>query len=136
MILASRVLVLLAGLCLLCALPAVSAAQTPEENIPTPRVVDEGEGYAVTVDNRGFRNVIVYVDRGGIPFRLGMAGSRRVSRLRTSCNSLLNRSNSFVLRSIAGESYALSSGPVSGCDQTIRIVVYPIGLEYSTIWIR
>jgi hypothetical protein len=126
---------LLAGLCLLCGLPAAAAAQTPEENIPTPRV-DEDEHYAVTVDNRGFRDVVVYVVRGGIPVRLGMARSRRVSRLRANCGTFLNRSNSFLLRSIAGESYGLAGAPVSTCDQVIRIVMYPIGLEYSTIWIR
>jgi hypothetical protein len=123
------------GICLLLSLPAITAAQTSEEEPKRPLLVAEGEPFSVTVDNRGFRDVVVYLFRGGIPIRLGLANSRRVSKLRSTCAEFLNRSNDFLLRSIAGETFQLRGEPLARCDQTIKIVIYPIGLDFSTVWV-
>ncbi len=135
MSLARRMLLFSVGVCLLLGLPALTAAQTSKEDLEGPAQVAEGEAFSVTVDNRGFRDVVVYSVRGGIPIRLGLANSRRTSKLRTSCGSLLNRPNDFILRSIAGETVELRGEPIARCDQTIKIVIYPIGLDYSTVWV-
>lgn len=123
------------ALCLLLGIPVAGAAQAAEREPEAPVLVAEGEPYSVTVDNRGFRDVVVYSLRGGIPIRLGLASSRRVSRMRSTCGEFLNRSNDFLLRSIAGETFRLRGEPLSRCDQTIKIVIYPIGLDFSTVWV-
>lgn len=133
--LARRMSLLSGSVCLLLGLPGLATAQTSREDPQGPALVAEGEAYSVMVDNRGFRDVVVYSVRGGVPIRLGLANSRRISKLRTPCASLLNRPNDFVLRSIAGETVELSGEPIARCDQTIKIVIYPIGLDFSTVWV-
>ena len=122
-------------LCLLLGAPQLTAAQASGEEPEGPTLIAEGAPYSVTVDNRGFRDVVVYSLRGGIPIRLGLAHSRRVSELRATCGEFLNRSNDFLLRSIAGETFRLRGESLSRCDQTLKIVIYPIGLDFSTVWV-
>jgi hypothetical protein len=133
--LARRMSLLSVGVSLLLGLPALATAQTSREDPQDPALIAEGEAYSVTVDNRGFRDVIVYSVRGGVPIRLGLANSRRISKLRATCGRFLNRTNDFLLRSIAGESVELRGEPIARCDQVIKIVIYPIGLDFSTVWV-
>ena len=133
--LARRMSLLPVGLGLTLGLPALTVAQTSEKGPEGPVLVAEGERYSVTVDNRGFRNVVVYSVRGGVPVRLGLANSRRISKLRATCGTFLNRPYEFILRSIAGETVELRGEPIARCDQTIKIVIYPIGLSFSTVWV-
>ena len=135
MSLAPRMSLLPVGLCLALGLPVLTAAQTSETDREGPVLVAEGEPYSVTVDNRSFRDVVVYSVRGGAPVRLGLASSRRVSKLRATCQTFLNRPNEFILRSIAGEAVELRGEPIARCDQIIKIVIYPIGLDFSTVWV-
>ena len=132
--LTSHVLPFLAGIFLLLGLPATTAAQS--ETAGDPLASEESPDYRVTVDNQGYRDVVVYTLRGGASIRLGLVGARQVARLPANCADFLNRSSDFSLRAIAGGSVRLHGESVGSCDRRIKIVIYPTGLEFSTIWVR
>lgn len=133
--LTSYVLPLLAGIFLLLGLPATAAAQS-QAPAGDPLASEERPDYVVTVDNQGYRDVVVYTLRGGASIRLGLVGARQVARLPANCANFLNRTSDFSLRAVAGGSVRLHGESVGSCDRQIKIVIYATGLEFSTIWVR
>jgi hypothetical protein len=133
--LTSHVLPLLAGSVLLLGLPATTAAQSQAPD-GDPLASEESPEYTVTVDNQGYRDVVVYTLRGGVSIRLGLVGARQVARLPANCADFVNRTSDFSLRAIAGGRVRLDGVSVGSCDRQIKIVIYATGLEYSTIWVR
>ena len=132
--LTSHVLPFLAGSVLLLGLPATTAAQSQATD--GDPLASEERPYTVTVDNQGYRDVVVYTLRAGASIRLGLVGARQVARLPANCADFLHRSSDFSLRAIAGGSFRLHGESVGTCDRQIKIVIYATGLEYSTIWVR
>jgi hypothetical protein len=107
--------------------PAPYTGQVAEESL---------DNYAVVVDNRSYRDVVVYADRGGTRVRLGNVPASRIRRLRAACGQFLGNDTDFILRSVAGRSVLLSGAAISACDQVYRIVIVPGGLEFSRLWIE
>ncbi len=132
--LTSYVLPFLAGIFFLLGVPATAAAQS--ETAGDPLGSEERPDYMVTVDNQGYRDVVVYALRAGASIRLGLVGARQVARLPANCADFLHRSSDFSLRAIAGGSVQLKGESVGSCDRQIKIVIYATGLEFSPIWVR
>jgi hypothetical protein len=125
---------LLAAPLLLAALASPNAGrETPG---PAQTAEEVGDDYAVVVDNRSFRDVIVYAERGGTRIRLGNVPGNRIRRLRAACGQFRGTTTDFILRSVAGRSVLLSGAAIVGCDQVYRIVIVPGGLEFSRLWIE
>ncbi len=133
--LTSHVLPFLAGSVFLLGLPATTAAQSQATD-GDPLASEESLDYTVTVDNQGYRDVVVYTLRAGASIRLGLVGARQVARLPANCADFMNRSSDFSLRAIAGGSVRLKGESVGSCDRQIKIVIYATGLQFSTIWVR
>lgn len=129
--------VLPAALLLLLGLPAVSAAQqgSDEDDRESAAYLKKAP-FHVTVDNRGYKNVIVYALRGGVPFRLGLVRSLQQSRFRVNCGDFMNRKTDFLLRPLAERSHFLRGEPVGRCDQKLEIVIYASGPQFATVWLR
>lgn len=113
---------------------------SPDAGREPPRTEQEAERsadeYAVVVDNRSYRDVIVYANRSGTRVRLGSVPATRIRRLRASCGQFLGNDTDFILRSVAGRSILLDGASIATCDQIYRIVIVPGGLEFSRLWIE
>lgn len=122
---------------LLLVLPAGAVTQQGSgEDDRDSAVSLKGAPFHVTVDNRGFKSVIVYAIRGGVPFRLGLVSSRQESQFRVSCGDFMNRKTDFLLRPIAERSHFLRGETVGSCDQKLQIVIYATGPQFATVWLR
>lgn len=95
-----------------------------------------GSRYSIRVDNRGFRPVQVYALREGVRFRLGTSGGGNVTRFPARCDDFRFRETDFILHAVGGETAFLEGETIGDCEREIEIVILPIGLEFSRVWVR
>lgn len=91
----------------------------------------------IVVENRSYRDVIVFTLQSGIRVRLGRTAALSTEEYEASCQRFMDRRTDFFIRQLGSRTGRVLRGePVGRCDQQIVVRVYPNGLEFATVFLR